>query len=182
MISPFDNSVFGAPPVNPEVDRPSTFDDLNELAPQIVKIWRLKTGAWLGVLAIIFLVVDIVIFFDSEKSLPFGVLPGLVVVIGLVFTLWIPRLRYRYWKYALRPTELVLIRGVFNRVHTIVPLRRIQHLDVSQDLFEREYDLGKLIIHTAGTRSSDVVLPGLNIAEAERLRDEMKKVITDEAL
>jgi uncharacterized protein len=74
------------------------------------------------------------------------------------------------------------VRGVFNRVFTIVPLRRIQHLDVSQDIFEREYDLGKLIIHTAGTRSSEVILPGLAIEEAERLRDEMKKVITDEAL
>ena len=74
------------------------------------------------------------------------------------------------------------MRGIFNRVHTIIPLRRIQHLDVSQDLFEREYDVAKLIIHTAGTRSSDVILPGLTLSVAEKLRDEMKEFITDEAL
>lgn len=155
---------------------------MNELAPQIVKIWRLKSGLWLGVLVVGALIVDVLNFFDSNKSLPFGVMPALVALFCWAVVLWIPRLRYKYWKYALRPTEMVLIRGVFNRVHTIVPLRRIQHLDVSQDLFEREYDLAKLVIHTAGTRNSDVVLPGLQIEEAERLRDEMKKVITDEAL
>jgi len=128
------------------------------------------------------LVYDIFQFFETEKAVPFGVFPGLVLLLGFGLSFWLPVFRYRYWRYALRATELVLIRGVFNRVHTIIPLRRIQHLDVSQDLFEREYELGKLIIHTAGTRSSDVVLPGLHIDEAERLRDEMKKVITDEAL
>ncbi len=163
-------------------EKPSSFHDMKELAPQIVKIWRLKSGMWLGVLFVIALVVDVINFFDTEKMLPFGVLPGLVILFCLGFVLWIPRLRFKYWRYALRPTELVLIRGVFNRVYTIVPLRRIQHLDVSQDLFEREYDLGKLVIHTAGTRSSEVILPGLRLEEAERLRDEMKKVITDEAL
>lgn len=166
----------------PVSQAPSTFDGMNELAPQIVKIWRLKSGLWLGVIVVAALIVDVLSFFDSDKSLPFGVMPAFVALFCLAFVLWIPRLRYKNWKYALRPTEMVLIRGVFNRVHTIVPLRRIQHLDVSQDLFEQEYDLGKLVIHTAGTRNSAVVLPGLNIEEAKRLRDEMKKVITDEAL
>jgi membrane protein YdbS with pleckstrin-like domain len=67
-------------------------------------------------------------------------------------------------------------------VRTVVPLRRIQHLDVSQDIIEREFDLGKLIVHTAGTRSSDVVLPGLDFEEAERLRDELKNFILEDTI
>jgi uncharacterized protein len=63
-----------------------------------------------------------------------------------------------------------------------VPLRRIQHLDVSQDILEREFGLGKLIVHTAGLRSSDVVLPGLQHEVAERLREEMKHYILEDAL
>jgi membrane protein YdbS with pleckstrin-like domain len=163
-------------------DTTSSFSDLHELAPATLRVWRLKMGAWLSILVVAALVYDIMQFFDVEKGLPFAVMPGVLLLAGLGLVFWITALRFRCWRYALRDTELVLVRGVFNRVHTIVPLRRIQHLDVSQDIFEREYDLGKLIIHTAGTRSSDVVLPGLEIEEAERLRDEMKKVITDEAI
>lgn len=160
----------------------TTFTHLESLDAGIVKVWRLKTGLWLGVLVLAVLVVDVIQFFDNEKWLPFGVLPAVLLLVGLAITYWIPALRYQYWRYSLQESELVLIRGIFNRVHTIVPLRRIQHLDVSQDIFEREYDLGKLIVHTAGTRSSTVFLPGLAIEKAEKLRDDMKKVITDEAL
>ena len=160
----------------------ASFTELHKLAPAIVNVWRIKTGIWMGVFVLAVLVLDILNFFDSDKLAPFGVLPAAALLVGFSLSWWIPSLRYAYWRYALQPTELVLVRGIFNRVHTIVPLRRLQHLDVSQDLFEREYDLGKLIIHTAGTRSSDVSLPGLEMAEAERLRDEMKTYITDEAL
>ena len=160
----------------------ASFEGLKSLEPAIVKVWRLKTGIWLGVLVLGVLVFDILNFFETDRSIPFGVYPAFAFALGFSLTYWVPSLRYRYWKYELRPSELLLVRGIFNRVHTIVPLRRLQHLDVSQDLFEREYDLGKLIIHTAGTRSSDVELPGLAITEAERLRDEMKTFILDEAL
>lgn len=94
----------------------------------------------------------------------------------------LPLLRYRFWRYGLRTEELYLERGILNRVRTIVPLRRIQHLDVSQDVLEREFDLGKLIVHTAGSRSSEVVLPGLNYEEAQALRDTLKNYILEDAV
>jgi len=160
----------------------ASFEGLQDLAPAIVKVWRIKSGLFSAVLVIIAVVLDILNLFDSDKLAPFGVIPLVVLAIALFFALWIPRLRYKYWGYDLRAQELLLVRGILNRVHTIIPLRRIQHLDVSQDIFEREFEVGKLIIHTAGTRSSDVILPGLSIDVAEKLRDEMKEFITDEAL
>lgn len=148
----------------------------------IVTVWRIKSGIWTGILVLAVLIWDILNFFDADRAVPFGVWPAVAILILLIFVLWLPSLRYRFWKFELRPEELLLIRGVFNRVHTIVPLRRIQHLDVSQDLFEREYDVAKLIVHTAGTRTNAVVLPGLHQDDAESLRDIMKEFITDEAL
>lgn len=150
--------------------------------PGIVKVWRIKSGLWAAVLSIGVLIWDILNFFEADRITLFGVIPAGVMLFLGAFVIWIPALRYRYWRYELREQELLLVRGVFNRVHTIIPLRRIQHLDVSQDLFEREFDVAKLIVHTAGTRSSDVILPGLSLDVAETLRDEMKDFITDEAL
>jgi uncharacterized protein len=67
-------------------------------------------------------------------------------------------------------------------VRPVVPLRRIQHIDVSQNLIEREFELGKLIVHTAGTRGNTVIVPGLRIDEAERLRDRIKHYVLEDTL
>jgi membrane protein YdbS with pleckstrin-like domain len=125
---------------------------------------------------------DLTHLFSPNAWLPFGVLPGTVLGLGLLYTLVWPRLRYRAWGFALRPEELYMEHGVLNHVRTVVPLRRIQHVDVSQDLIEREYALGRLVVHTAGSRSSDVVIPGLPLGEAERIRDEIKRFILEDPL
>ena len=159
-----------------------SFDALTSLDASIVKVWRLKTGLFFGVLAVGVLVWDILNAFQPDRWMPFGVWSLLAFALGGSIAFFLPPLRYRYWGYELRDEELLLVRGIFNRIHTIIPLRRIQHLDVSQDIFEREFDVAKLIVHTAGTRSSDVILPGLHQEVAESLRDDMKKFITDQAL
>ncbi|MFK7847872.1 MAG: PH domain-containing protein [Rhodothermales bacterium] len=121
-------------------------------------------------------------FARAHFALPGGVLTGILLVIGIVITITIPRLRYKYWRFDLRTEELYLERGILNRVRTIVPLRRIQHLDVTQNILEREFNLSKLIVHTAGSRSGDVVLPGLRFEEAEQLRDDVKRYILEDAV
>lgn len=155
---------------------------MQPLHPDIKTVWRLKLGTVTAVLTLLVLSYEIFHLFDPNRTLWFGVLTGGVLVVGLVMTFVLPDLRYRYWRYALRAEELYLQRGIINRVRTIVPLRRIQHLDVSQDVYERNYDLGKLIVHTAGTRSSDVILPGLAMEDAEALRDTLKHYITEDAV
>ena len=151
------------------------------LDPDIKKVWMIKLALGWAVLVLAALTYDVLGFFDPNRLLPFG-LTGSVLVVGVGLALVLPRLRYRFWRFDLRPEELYLERGIWNRVRTIVPLRRIQHLDVSQDVLERNFGLGRLIVHTAGTRSSDVVLPGLRYEEAERLRDEVKHYITEDAV
>lgn len=157
--------------------------ELQRLDPAVQTIWRIKlAGLTTLILAAVF-------FYDlthwlggTHGILPAGLLTGMVVVLGTLYSLFWPRLRYRYWAFALRPEELFLEHGVLNRVRTTVPLRRIQHLDVSQDVLEREFALGRLVVHTAGSRSSDVVIPGLPLDRAERMRDEVKRYILDDPL
>lgn len=167
---------------HPHSDLIADPEHLEHLHPDVVKVWRIKQGLAGGLILLGALVYDITNIFDESRALPLFLLSGAVFVLAIAFLTLVPRLRYRFWRYALRPDELYLRYGVVNRVQTIVPLMRIQHLDVSQDVVEREFDLGKLIVHTAGTRSSTVVVPGLDLDLAERLRDDMKAFIIDEAL
>ena len=156
---------------------------MRSLEPAIKKIWTIKFALFTGVTTLVSLVFEAVQFLSDQPVLFIpGLLTGLIFLSGLAMTLSVPKLRYRFWKFDLRSEELYLERGILNRIRTIVPLRRIQHLDVSQNILEREFNLSKLIVHTAGSRSSDVVLPGLRMDEAERLRDDVKRYILEDAV
>lgn len=157
-------------------------DALHPLDTSITSIWTIKLLGLTVLLVLPALFYDLTHLFSSDAWLPFGVLSGTVLGLGLLYSLVWPRLRYRSWGFALRPEELYVEHGVITHVRTAVPLRRIQHVDVSQDLIEREYALGRLVVHTAGSRSSDVVIPGLPLSEAERIRDEVKRFILEDPL
>lgn len=159
-----------------------TDETFHSLDASIRSIWRIKLA---GLTALLFFPVffyDLTHLFAQDPWIPFGVLSGTVLGLGLLYTIVWPRLRYRVWRFALRPEELYMEHGVITHVRTVVPLRRIQHIDVSQDLVEREFDLGRLVVHTAGSRSSDVVIPGLPLPDAERIRDEVKRFILEDPL
>lgn len=157
-------------------------DTIHPLSTSIRTIWTIKLGGLAVFGLLLAFVYDLTHLFESDPWLPFGVLTGAVLSVGLAYVLTWPRLRYRAWGFALRPEELYMEHGVLRHVRTVVPLRRIQHIDVSQDLIEREFSLGRLVVHTAGSRSSDVVIPGLPLSEAERIRDEVKRFILEDPL
>lgn len=157
-------------------------DDVRSLDVSIQTVWRIKMIGLSAALLFTIFFYDLTHLFEPDPWLPFGLPTAVVAVLATLYCWFWPQLRYRAWGMALRPEELYLEHGVLNHVRTLVPLRRIQHLDVSQDLLEREFDLGRLIVHTAGSRSSDVVIPGLPLAEAERLRDEVKRFILEDPL
>lgn len=157
-------------------------DTVRSLDPSVQSIWRIKLAGLILALFLPALFYDLTHLFSPDAWMPFGAVSGPVLGFGGVYCLAWPYLRYRAWGFALRSEELYMEHGVLNHVRTVVPLRRIQHVDVSQDLIEREYSLGRLVVHTAGSRSSDVVIPGLPLPEAERIRDAIKRFILEDPL
>ncbi|MEA3010570.1 MAG: uncharacterized protein QOJ91_2262 [Sphingomonadales bacterium] len=107
-------------------------------------------------------------------SLPSGLLIGPAFLVFLYVALVAPPRRYRAWAYGMDREELQVRRGVLTRVHTVVPLDHVQHIDVSQGPLERAFGICSLILHTAGTLNSQIVLPGLDRDTAERMRDEIR--------
>ena len=105
-------------------------------------------------------------------------LPLLVPIAWLVLVM--PGRRYRAWAYQMEADELRVRRGVLTQVHTLVPLGRVQHIDIAQGPLERLFGVCRLIVHTAGTLHSQVVLPGLSRATAEGMRDAIRSRIGEE--
>ena len=109
---------------------------------------------------------------------------GLMVLPALLPVLWIvlvaPGRRFRAWGYRLTGEALELHHGVLTRIETLVPLHRVQHLDIAQGPIERACGVCRLVVHTAGTAHSRVTLPGLSRATAESMRDEIRAQIRSE--
>lgn len=106
---------------------------------------------------------------------------ALTAGVGWLCYAW-PILEHRHTSYKVDAQGIEIRSGVVWRAVTCVPKSRVQHIDVSQGPMERSYNLGRLIIHTAGTDHSRVELPGLNHQVAFSLRTHLLPGRGDDAV
>jgi uncharacterized protein len=139
------------------------------LPPGLLRMRRLLLVVWLGLLALVV-----------------GLLPGLFA--GLVWSLfallplallpwgWVLLGRnWRSWRYTERADDLLISRGVLWREETVVPYGRMQLVEVTSGPVERHFGLATVQLHTAAA-ATDATIPGLDPAEAERLRDRLTEL------
>lgn len=93
-----------------------------------------------------------------------------VIVVG--FRIVIVGRSVRSWGYAEREKDLLVRHGLLTRHLSIVPYARMQFVDVSAGPLERLFTLATVQLHTAAA-ASDARVPGLEPAEAARLRDRL---------
>ncbi len=93
---------------------------------------------------------------------------ALAVLIGLVGVLVVPALRVRRWRWEVRAEEVDLLHGAFSEVRTIVPMARVQHVDVRRSVLAQRAGTADLIVHTAAGRTRIPMLPE---AAAVEVRD-----------
>lgn len=80
---------------------------------------------------------------------------------------------FKAYRYSLTGAGLKIHKGVIWQQQNMVPRNRVQHVDITTGPLERRYDLGKLVVHTAGTRNATITLPGLLQQHAADLRQEL---------
>lgn len=111
-------------------------------------------------------------------SLPVrGALASAALLVGIWLAVLSPPRRWRHWGYAFTGRELHVAHGWWTQMHTIVPVARVQHIDVAQGPLERSFGVARLMLHTAGTDQTVVTLPGVTRATAEEIRDTIRERI-----
>src|SRR5688500_1416781 len=152
---------------------------MNRLEPGQLWVMRIHATIFALVIALAAIVAETAL--ATRPGLPRGLIAALVLPLIAYVVLVSPGRRYRAWRYAMDADDLRLSRGVWTQVHTLVPLDRVQHIDVSQGPIERGFGVCRLVVHTAGTQYSRVVLPGLSRPNAGLRRDEIRARIGREA-
>jgi membrane protein YdbS with pleckstrin-like domain len=137
------------------------------LDPRVVRLWRVQALVWTVGVALSVGAAGWLLDFQYESLAAASVM----MLAGLLAALLWPPARYRSWSFTLRDSDVVLRRGVWWRVTSIVPHSRIQHVDTTHGPLERKLGLSSVVMFTAGSVGASMTIPGLPAAEADELRD-----------
>ena len=118
------------------------------------------------------------------------VMPALWSILGaslfafslFLLALWYPTWAFERWGYSLRDDDLVIARGVLVRHIVAIPTSRIQHVDTRQGPIEQWLGLARLQVYTASGMGADGVIPGLDLDDADDLRDRLVRIEGDDGV
>jgi membrane protein YdbS with pleckstrin-like domain len=110
-----------------------------------------------------------------------GLLPAVIGFIGLSGVIVAPDRIYRRLGYAIDGRLLRTVRGWLFHTDTVVPFVRVQHIDVTRGPVDKMFGTASLVVHTAGTHNSVVVLPGLSPDRAAEIREAIRGQIRADA-
>ena len=154
-----------------------TPQELRPLDGRVVNLWRTTHAITAAVLMLIASIIALSLGAGIPGSWPWAVAGWLALLAfcaWLVF--WYPARAYAAWGYRIDEKVLETHRGIWFRVIQLLPLSRLQHVDLHRGPLERSFGLATLILHTAGTQHAILTIPGLAAEDAVRLRDQLVAV------
>lgn len=94
-----------------------------------------------------------------------------LIALLALWTLISPPLAYALWRFTVTDRLLVARNGILFHEEKVIPITRLQHVDLTRGPVERVFGLATLVVYTAGTIGAYFRLPGLAAGRARELRD-----------
>lgn len=144
----------------------------HKLTPRAIRVWQWGNG--IGNLFWLAVPTGYLVLFGSEE-LHLWVVALLYLLTGALWissATWFPYKTWKNWRYCVDENEIDLKRGVIIKTRTLIPLRRVQHVDTRQGPLLRWLGLSTVTISTAATTHE---IPALDSVIADRVR---KKIST----
>ncbi|MBL8190316.1 MAG: PH domain-containing protein [Acidobacteria bacterium] len=169
-----------------ETHHPDTIEQVEEfhlLDPRAIKLWRTRSLASFGIFILVMLAVAVSLGIAVPVTRTWLALGwGALTMIYLWFSFWFPPRYYRSWRWRIDARVLELRHGRLIERMRLIPLARLQHVDLKRGPLERMFGLASLVIHTAGTHAALTTIPGLEAEVAIRLRDHLVEIGGDDAV
>ena len=110
-------------------------------------------------------------------------LPVFVVGYGVLFVGVAPRLRYRVHRWEVTADAVYTLTGWLDRTWTLVPVSRIQTVDVTRSVVQQLFGLASVAVLTASSQGT-VRIPHLEAEVARRVAEDLAlraELVRDEA-
>jgi len=138
----------------------------HQISPKYVRVQLISTGS------LLLLVVAAMLVLALVMHQVWAWIPGGIMAVILVWTLVIVPRQARSIGYQLREDDLVFRRGILWQRFVAVPYGRMQLIDITHGPLDRGFGIAQLKFVTAAA-ATGVVIPGLEQATAESLRDHL---------
>lgn len=147
-------------------------DELLKLDQRVVALWSTTSFIGTGILLLVGLVGGTALWRYAGVSLLIIVPGWMILALNLLLeTRWLPRKRYEATSYRMAERFFEYRSGLVWKTSVMIPLSRLQHIDLLRGPWEQHYGLATLDLHTAGTRQASLKVPGLEAGTAIRMRE-----------
>lgn len=134
--------------------------------------------------ALLFLVLLLVLIFGFKL---FSASPALSLLLyaalflgSIGFQIVVILVGFKNKGFCIRQHDVLYRSGLIFKRQVSIPLKRIQHLEIRRGIFSRIFELANLQIFTAGSGAVDLKIPGLKLADAERIKEHLSQTISHE--
>lgn len=103
----------------------------------------------------------------------------LIIVLSLAILILDSTIGYAHKKYRINEESIEYIKGIFFLQHTIIPIRRMQQVDIEEGPINRMFKLAEVNLVTAG---GDLTIELLEKEKAEKIVSELKALINKFAI
>ena len=139
------------------------------LAPAARNLWRTTGVLWsIGAVGAGVIVGGLLSNWDDRPGFAVPLLWGVVVLFAITQVVVEPELRWRRWRYEIRPEEIDIRRGTWSIKRTLVPMARVQHVDTESRALQQAFELATVSFHTAAGK---IDIPQLTVSDAAAVRD-----------
>lgn len=147
------------------------------LDKKAITIMRINALFWLLIFALIFIVYN-TIDIDMSKEVETGIKIGFGIVFFLcaLNVLLFPKIRYERYKYLVNEEMIDVKKGLLVITRSLVPIERVQKIELTNGPIDRHYDLSTVVIYTA---AGTVDIKFLNSKEAETITKELNRIIKE---
>lgn len=104
-----------------------------------------------------------------------GLLVFLPIILTAFFTILslvalLSRISFKKKGFAFRTHDVLYRHGIIATNTIIIPYNRVQHVALHEGFVSRYFGLAKIEIFTAGGSSSDIEIPGIQMEQAENIK------------
>ncbi|XOK62080.1 PH domain-containing protein [Paenibacillus elgii] len=135
-----------------------------------LKVWRLTAFTILSPLIPILAALLLLSFLANWPLWIFMAVLAMTAVAVLLQIVIIPQIRYKRWSYEISEQVIELYHGIWSLKRTLIPMVRIQHVDMKQGPLLRRYGLATV---TFATAAGSHRIPALPEQKADRIRQQI---------
>ena len=148
-------------------------EQFNKLSRKSVTAWRLNGILWSLGIWLLPAYFGGLNYFGGDSPLWVTALASFIaLLLTFLLVFLFPEIRWRQWRYKIDEHEIDLHHGIWFTRRTLVPVKRVQHVDTRQGPILRNYDLADVVISTAATTHK---IPALAVETADEARSEISR-------